>query len=295
MTEAEAKLLNEINQFHCDHHFGYEVFTSQDVVVELSDVQILHTFLSTSKDIFSKGLPHSGIDWLGFVTISGSLIVPYIAKSATESTPKREASGSERIRKFVPDCCIADRVLTVKVNKMPMTEWDASYFRMLCIYAGLEHYTFQSSKDNLCRLYDLKWDRDLCPLHIEECSPPMNKSAMPMSALSASSSQHSRPSPSQAHQHATYSRASNSMSGVATGTNQTLQSLHQVEYIDLNGYKMRSVNLKPYSAQQAVFVSDLVNKMFRGHSVLAVHYCLKEILQVKLYDCTRYNFALRFL
>ncbi|CAG2101493.1 unnamed protein product, partial [Medioppia subpectinata] len=56
---------------------------------------------------------------------------------------------------------------------------------------------------------------------------------------------------------------------------------------DINGFALKAINLKPYSTQQAVFVSDVVTKMFRGVSILTAHYILEKILQVKLYECTR--------
>ncbi|RWS15741.1 hypothetical protein B4U79_14037 [Dinothrombium tinctorium] len=267
VTENEAKLLNDINSLHCDYYYGMEPFTAKDVVVCLPDVITLYNFLETSRDIFRHGLGKSSIDWLGFVNISGSHIVPYICKCVNSS------SGA---RKYVPMSLIQHRVLLVKVEKTEMSEWDASYLRMLCIYAGLEHLQI-ASNDSLCLLSDLKWDSSLCPLHIEECSPPVSK---PMNKLSA-------PKPDLPYGH--------HLSPVSSQTRQMPRSsaideqnwLLASNTVDVCGVQLRAINVKPYSTQQAVFVSDVVTKMFRGVSVLTAHYILEKILQVKLYECTR--------
>jgi hypothetical protein len=275
VTENEAKLLNEINGNHCEYQFGCDPFTTKDVVVCLPDVNILHKFLNTSKDIFHYGLSKSGIDWLGFINISGSYI-PYIAKKAVNSTA---------VHKYVPQSLVHKIVLLVKVEKIEMTEWDASYLRMLCAYAALESVHIQSN-DSLCLLNDLKWDSSLCPLHMEECSPPNplihNKYSNKDFAFS------SPPSVARTQNQAMDENSSWLMASQASTSSNALRSLHQITRADINGYALKAINLKPYSTQQAVFVSDVVTKMFRGVSILTAHYILEKILQVKLYECTRF-------
>lgn len=280
MTDNEAKLLNDINVNHCEYQYGYDPFGTKDVVVCLPDVIILYKFLDTSKEIFAQGLSKSGIDWLGFVNISGSHIVPYICKSSTVDSSIR--------RKYVPQSLVQHRVLLVKVEKTDMNEWDASYLRMLCIYAGLEHLQIQSN-DVLCLLDDLKWDSSLSPLHVEECNPPVskytsklnppNKHEVPYQHPSHTQQPHKIPS-SQTYDDPDwfFSQTHTSSSGIR---------LHQITRVDIQGVGFRAINLKPYSNQQAVFVSDVVTKLFHGVSVLSAHYILEKILQVKLYECTR--------
>jgi len=279
VTENEAKLLNEINSFHCDYSFGYDPFTVKDVVVCLPDVHTLNKFLETSKDVFTYSLGKSSIDWLGFVNISGSLVVPYIAKSNDES--------KSDLQKYVPQSLIQQNVLLVKVEKIEMNEWDASYLRMLCIYAGLEHLKIQSD-DSLCLLTDLKWDSSLCPLHIEECSPPVSNNKQSKSPRKPES-QFGRHIP---ENHSTQSRQFSHNHEIddhnwLLHSNSGIRSLHQITRVEVCGMNLRAINLKPYSSQQAVFVSDVITKMFRNVSILTAHYILEKILQVKLYECTR--------
>lgn len=121
VTDKEAALLNEINSQHCDFFFGYESYTSKDVVVCLQDVFTLHTFLQTSSEIFQRGLSKSSVDWLGFVSISGSLVTPFVAKPCATTASAR---------RFVPQSLIAHKVLLDKVQPVEMDEWDTSYIRM---------------------------------------------------------------------------------------------------------------------------------------------------------------------
>ncbi|CAG2115792.1 unnamed protein product, partial [Medioppia subpectinata] len=263
MTENEAKLLNDINVNHCEYQFGCDPFTTKDVVVCLPDVNTLYKFLNTSKDIFHFGLSKSGIDWLGFINISGSHIIPYIAK---------KANNAKGVQKYVPQSLVQQTVLLVKVEKAEMTEWDASYLRMLCAYAALEHIHIQSN-DSLCLLNDLKWDPSLCPLHIEECSPPNSKLIHHKYNVNKDYSFSSAPQVS-ARTSAPAMDESNNwlMASQASTSSNALRSLHQITRADINGFALKAINLKPYSTQQAVFVSDVVTKMFRGVSILTAHY-----------------------
>jgi len=279
VTENESRLLNDINQNHCEYQYGYEPFSTKDVVVCLPDVKILYKFLDTSKEIFSYGLSKSGINWLGFINISGSHIVPYIAKKSRDS---------KTLHKYVPQSLVQHSVLLVKVEKIEMNEWDASYLRMLCVYAGLEHLQIQSN-DLLCLLNDLKWDSSLCPLHIEECSPPISKVSN-SKVNSSKDNPFSTPSSSVSRTSTQSIDESNWLiASQASTSSNALRSLHQITRVDVNGIGLRAINLKPYSNQQAVFVSDVVTKMFRGVSILTAHYILEKILQVKLYECTRFQ------
>ena len=45
VTEAECKLLNEINSVHCDSNFGKVKFSADDLLVKKDDVAKLISFL----------------------------------------------------------------------------------------------------------------------------------------------------------------------------------------------------------------------------------------------------------
>jgi len=48
ITDAEAKLLNEINIKHADLHFGKEAFTTKDLVVRMADAKEFYRYLLIS-------------------------------------------------------------------------------------------------------------------------------------------------------------------------------------------------------------------------------------------------------
>ncbi|XP_015791234.1 probable serine/threonine-protein kinase MARK-A [Tetranychus urticae] len=242
ITENEAKLLNEINGFHCDYHYGYRLFTSKDVVVCLSDVVTLSKFLEQSELIFNQGLSKADVDGLGFVNISGYVMLPYISKKTvcntknktstsspppeatttppptptnsnnnntstntnnenessdenvsglqpSESKPEDEDDSSNLVQKYVPESLITKFFLLVKADKVDMTEWDASYLKMLYIYAGIDHCQIPPN-DKLCLLSELKWDSPLCPLQIEECDPRAGQNYPPPKNYLTSSFSH---------------------------------------------------------------------------------------------------------
>lgn len=273
MTDKEAALLNEINGQHCDYFFGYETFTSKDVVVCLQDVFTLRAFLETSKIIFQFGLSKLSADWIGFVDISGAMIVPFISKETPNSSRKR----------YVPQSLIQNKILLDKVTRIEMDEWDASYIRMLLIYAGLEHLNLMPD-DLLCSLDDMMYDLSFCPIRIKQCTPSLANPAF-------------SPVPKSMNSYATTSNSQTLdtlqddawlRSSTASSPNTTLRSLHQVTTVDICGLHLRAINLKAYSNQQAVFVGEVVNKIFRGSvPLLTVLHILSQILQVKLYECTR--------
>jgi len=283
VTQAEASLLNEINSVHSDYSFGYETFSSKDVVVCLHDVFALHSFLGKSKEIFLRGLRSD--DWLGFLSISGSLIVPYITKSS---------------KKYVPQSFIEQKVLMIKVSRIAMDEWDCSYLKMLLIFGGMESMSLNSSETLVC-VDELQWDHSLSSVSIEECSLQINQMRSfktPVVKSEFVKNEYQPPSSYHYHRSSATSNYLSPFSGIsddswmrastASSPNTTLRSLHQVSTIEIErGVYLVGINLKPYSSQQAVFVADIVSKLFPGDSILTVHHILEKILQVKLYDYSR--------
>lgn len=242
------------------------------MVVCLQDVHTLHTFLQTSQTIFRVGLCKSTVDWLGFVSISGTLVAPFVAKTDPLTT---------LTRRYVPQSLIVQKVLLDKVHRVQMDEWDASYIRMLLIYAGLEHVNLLP-EEQLCCLDDLQWDSSYCPLRIEDVTPgPRLGSESTLKAVR--NTLHSAPGSSFDSLDDSWMRSS-----TASSPNTTLRSLHQVMHADVAGMHLKAINLKPYSNQQAVFVGDVVSRICRGVPLLTVLHILGQILQVKLYECTRY-------
>lgn len=77
ITEAESRLLNEINQKHCDNQFGRDLFTNKDLVVRLSDVNKFYTFLDVCYRKLMMGNSGAHSEKCGFIRINKESVVPY--------------------------------------------------------------------------------------------------------------------------------------------------------------------------------------------------------------------------
>lgn len=85
ITEMEARLLNEINQKHCENQFGRDLFTQKDLVVRLSDVNKFWNFLdvcyrklsSSSATLSVAAAGGSQMEKCGFIRINKESVVPY--------------------------------------------------------------------------------------------------------------------------------------------------------------------------------------------------------------------------
>ena len=86
ITDAESKLLNEINLKHTDCTFGKEAFTSKDLVVRLKDAKEFYKFLDLchKKLVLKKS---NASDRCGFFRINGESVVPYTMKEGIKYVP----------------------------------------------------------------------------------------------------------------------------------------------------------------------------------------------------------------
>uniref|UniRef100_A0A1Y1KKV2 Uncharacterized protein n=1 Tax=Photinus pyralis TaxID=7054 RepID=A0A1Y1KKV2_PHOPY len=153
VTEAELRLLNEINVQHCDLQFG-DQFTPLDLVVRLDDVIELHNFLETC---YSKLLmKNKGItDRCGFVRINKESVVPY------------SVSAGE---KYVPQFYFEDESDSLKLNIDQLEGWDLAYLKFCCKLQGIREELF--SKD-ACAVISLNNIKSYFPpgTSFEDCWP----------------------------------------------------------------------------------------------------------------------------
>lgn len=77
ITDAESRLLNEINQKHCDNQFGRDLFTLKDLVVRLDDVNKFYTFLDVCYRKLMMGNSGAHSEKCGFIRINKESVVPY--------------------------------------------------------------------------------------------------------------------------------------------------------------------------------------------------------------------------
>ena len=75
ITDAESKLLNDINLRHTDCYFGKEAFTTKDLVVRLKDAKEFYRFLDLVSTNNILPFPRFTHSFIGRFTVSAILIV----------------------------------------------------------------------------------------------------------------------------------------------------------------------------------------------------------------------------
>lgn len=140
ISEAESKLLNEINYKHCDQQFGREYFTPKDLVVRLSDANEFYQFLDVC---YNKLLNHSSNpkDRCGFIRINGESVVPYTIRDGQKFVPLFYFEGETENLKLKADC---------------LEGWDLSYLKFCCKVQGIRNELFASETCAVISLNDIK-------------------------------------------------------------------------------------------------------------------------------------------
>merc|ERR1719367_2629980 len=140
ITDAESKLLNEINLKHTDCHFGKEAFTSKDLVVRLSDGQEFYRFLDLcyKKLVLKKS---NASDRCGFFRINGESVVPYTVKEGT---------------KYVPLFYFEGETEHLKLKSEVVDGWDLAYLKFCCKVQGIRNELFANDVCKVVALEEIK-------------------------------------------------------------------------------------------------------------------------------------------
>lgn len=140
ITDAECKLLNEINLKHADCHFGKEAFTSKDLVVRLSDAKEFYHFLDLCyKKLVLKRSNSS--DRCGFFRINGESVVPYTVTDGN---------------KFVPLFYFEGETDHLKLKSETVDGWDLAYLKFCCKVQGIRNELFASETCRVVALEEIK-------------------------------------------------------------------------------------------------------------------------------------------
>uniref|UniRef100_A0A182QKS0 Uncharacterized protein n=1 Tax=Anopheles farauti TaxID=69004 RepID=A0A182QKS0_9DIPT len=140
ISEAECKLLNEINQKHCDMHFGRELFTLKDLVVRVSDAYKFYQFLEVcyKKLLMGCSTPN---DKCGFIRINKESVVPYTVRD---------------YQKMVPLFYFEGETDNLKLKADNLSGWDLSYLKFCCKVQGIRNELFASDSVAVISLTDIK-------------------------------------------------------------------------------------------------------------------------------------------
>ncbi|KAK6643979.1 hypothetical protein RUM43_000244 [Polyplax serrata] len=140
ITDAEARILNEINVRHCDAQFGRDHFTNKDLVVRLQDAAEFYSFLDVcyNKLLLSSNNPN---DKCGFIRINGESVVPYTVRNNV---------------KFVPLFYFEGETDSLKLKAEKLEGWDLAYLKFCCKVQGIRNELFASETCSVISLNDIK-------------------------------------------------------------------------------------------------------------------------------------------
>ncbi|XP_034240912.1 uncharacterized protein LOC117645103 isoform X2 [Thrips palmi] len=140
ITDAEARLLNDINVRHCDYQFGREPFTTKDLVVRLQDADEFYTFLDVC---YNKLVPqHNSLsNKCGFIRIDGESVVPYILRNGT---------------KYVPVFYFEGEISSLFQKSETLEGWDLAYLKFCCKVQGIRAELFEKDNCSVISLEDIK-------------------------------------------------------------------------------------------------------------------------------------------
>lgn len=140
ITEAESRLLNEINHKHCDSQFSREMFTLKDLVVRLSDALKFYQFLDICYKKLMMGT-NGPSDKCGFIRINKESVVPYTVREQ---------------EKFVPLFYFEGETENLKLKADYLSGWDLSYLKFCCKVQGIRNELFASDSVAVISLVDIK-------------------------------------------------------------------------------------------------------------------------------------------
>lgn len=140
ITEAESRLLNEINARHCDNQFGRELFTTRDLIVRLSDANEFYNFLDVCYSKLIQGTCNPK-DRCGFIRINKESVVPYTVKNDN---------------KYVPLFYFEGETDNLKLKADKLEGWDLSYLKFCCKVQGIRNELFAHDSCSVISLNAIK-------------------------------------------------------------------------------------------------------------------------------------------
>uniref|UniRef100_A0A336LJP4 CSON007367 protein n=1 Tax=Culicoides sonorensis TaxID=179676 RepID=A0A336LJP4_CULSO len=140
ITESESRLINEINQKHCDLQYGREPFTVKDLVVRLNDANKFYQFLDVCHRKLING-SHTPNEKCGFIRINKESVVPYTIRDD---------------QKMVPLFYFEGETDNLKQKADYLSGWDLSYLKFCCKVQGIRNELFASDSVAVISLTDIK-------------------------------------------------------------------------------------------------------------------------------------------
>lgn len=138
VTEAEAKLLNEINFVHCEFLYGRDQFNGNDLIVNLNDALEFYQFL---EDCYLKLTNAASVDKCGFIRINNESVVPYTKYNGLKLVPLFYFEGETE---------------SLKGKSLKLKGWPLSYLKFCCKVQGIRNELFVHDSCTVVSIDDIK-------------------------------------------------------------------------------------------------------------------------------------------
>jgi len=171
ITDNEAALLNEINNFHCDFAFGNAVFFARkDHIVLLEDVQEFYTFLDVCYKVLLYNDNTGRKKKCGYIFINFDSFLPY---------------GIKDDKKYIPLFCFEGETENLQQLSVKLENWNLAYLKFCCKLQGIINDEFFASDScTVISLDDIKnfYSNDTIfeefwPPHIKDIQLPANENS----------------------------------------------------------------------------------------------------------------------
>lgn len=142
ITDAEAKLLNDINQKHSDCSYGKEMFfAGKDYIVRLEDVNEFYNFIEVCYKKLLCNVTPGRKEKCGFIRINSESVVPYCIKDG---------------QKYVPLFYFEGETENLKHRAVKLENWNLAYLKFCCKVQGIRNELFASDSCTVTSLDDIK-------------------------------------------------------------------------------------------------------------------------------------------
>jgi len=127
VTEAESRLLNEINRIHSGFFFGKNMFNTLDQIVKLEDATEFLSFLMLCYQTVIKK-ERKNTNRCGFIKIGGESVIPFTLHKA---------------KIYVPLFYLEDVAEDLKSSSTVIKGWDLAYLKFCCKLQGIKPSLFE--------------------------------------------------------------------------------------------------------------------------------------------------------
>jgi len=141
ITDSEARLLNNINQYHSDSAFGDETFFGgKDYIVRLEDIHEYYTFLEVCYTL-QNNTNTGREEKFGFISLNSEFVVPYCIIDKQKYLPLFYFEGPKE---------------NLIHRAVKLENWNLAYLKFCCKLQGIKNKYLTSNYCTVISLDDIK-------------------------------------------------------------------------------------------------------------------------------------------